>query len=196
MQTFLELRHLSKSFGSLAVLQNINLCLSFGKVYALMGSSGSGKTTLLRILMGLETADSGDILWHSSLSPSPRISVVFQEDRLCESFSPIENIRMVLPKDFSDSALLQECMHLLPEESLFRPVSTLSGGMKRRTAILRAVLCPSDFLLFDEPFTGLDETTKHFVIRYILEKAENRTILFTTHNKEEISLMGAELLFT
>ncbi|MDO4294586.1 MAG: ABC transporter ATP-binding protein [bacterium] len=191
MKAFLEVHNLSKSFGEVVVLQNVNFCLFPQQNYALMGRSGSGKTTLLRILMGLESADSGELLWQGA---SPRISAVFQEDRLCETFSPLENIRMVLPQRYPQQRLLEECAKLLPKEALSRPVSTLSGGMKRRVAILRAVLAPSDFLILDEPFSGLDETTKSCVIRYLLEKSAGRSILFTTHNSEEVAQMQAQPL--
>lgn len=196
----LEVYELSKSYGGRTILHDVHFSLFPQKIYALMGPSGSGKTTLLRILLGLEKADGGEIRWNGIPADNPvdtsrlRISAVFQEDRLCESFSPLENVQMALPKKLPSATLRQEMSRLLPEESLSRPVSTLSGGMKRRTAILRALLYPSDFLILDEPFTGLDEGTKETVIHYILEKCENRLILFTTHQMEDVSLMSAELL--
>ena len=83
---------------------------------------------------------------------------------------------------------------LLPAECLNRPVSTLSGGMKRRTAILRALLSPSDMLVMDEPFTGLDEGLKAEVIRYILEQRRRRFLLITTHQEEDVALLGGTLI--
>ena len=83
---------------------------------------------------------------------------------------------------------------LLPEECLNRPVSTLSGGMKRRTAILRALLTKSDMLLLDEPFTGLDEETKIDVIRFLLEYRNNRFLLISTHQKEDVELLKGILI--
>ena len=87
-----------------------------------------------------------------------------------------------------------ELCRLLPEESVLRPVSTLSGGMKRRVAILRAMLAPSSAILMDEPFTGLDEETKDRVIAYIKEKAAGRLLLVSTHQEEDISSLNASLL--
>ena len=92
----LELQHISKSYDGLPVLKNLNLSFQQGQCYCLMSPSGSGKTTLLRILMGLEQADHGLILADGTpqdMSSLPA-SAVFQEDRLCESFSPIENVAM------------------------------------------------------------------------------------------------------
>ena len=83
---------------------------------------------------------------------------------------------------------------LLPEECLNRPVSTLSGGMKRRTAILRALLTRSDLLLMDEPFTGLDEGTKDEVIKFLKEYRQDRFLLISTHQKEDVEKLGGILL--
>lgn len=99
------IKNLSKSYGTLTVLKNVDLTLDRYKTYCLMSPSGTGKTTLFRILMGLEKADEGDIIWNvgsgagtetdTDASRSLRISAVFQEDRLCPSFSPLENVMMV-----------------------------------------------------------------------------------------------------
>lgn len=186
----LNIKNLVKSYGNLPVLNQVNLCLHSGPVYCLMGASGSGKTTLLRIIMGLEQADQG----HIRGAENCRISAVFQEDRLCESFSPLENIRIVTGRSLSRQKAAEELCRLLPEESITRPVSTLSGGMKRRTAICRALLSPSDLVLMDEPFTGLDETTKKLVIKYIKEKTRGKLVLITTHQEEDIALLNGTLI--
>lgn len=134
------IEHLSKKYGELQVLQDLSLTLEQNACYCLMSPSGSGKTTLLRILMGLETADSGRIFTQGGPEWPLGISAVFQEDRLCPSFSPMENVQMALKEKWKEEKLAQAMTCLLPKECLTRPVSTLSGGMKRRTAILRAVL--------------------------------------------------------
>ena len=106
------IKNLSKSYGTLTVLKNVDLTLDRYKTYCLMSPSGTGKTTLFRILMGLEKADEGDIIWNvgsgagtetdTDASRSLRISAVFQEDRLCPSFSPLENVMMVQKKHASE----------------------------------------------------------------------------------------------
>ena len=106
------IKNLSKSYGTLTVLKNVDLTLDRYKTYCLMSPSGTGKTTLFRILMGLEKADEGDIIWNvgsgagtetdTDASRSLRISTVFQEDRLCPSFSPLENVMMVQKKHTSE----------------------------------------------------------------------------------------------
>lgn len=181
------LHNISKSFGSLKVLSDFSLVMESGRTYGLMSPSGAGKTTLLRLLMGLETLDGGSIEKPGHL----RISTVFQEDRLCEAFTPVENVRMVTGKSLTEQQVRSELCRLLPAESLKRPVATLSGGMKRRTAICRAMLAPFDLLLMDEPFTGLDEDTKHTVILYIQEKCAGKITLLSTHQEQELTALKA-----
>ncbi|ADL05934.1 ATP-binding cassette domain-containing protein [Lacrimispora saccharolytica] len=188
----LKVNHLSKSFGALHVLEQVTLSLRSGRIYCLMGPSGSGKTTFFRILLGLEQADSGSLAGMEGI----RTSAVFQENRLCESFTPVDNIAMVIPGRSSRSRIQarEELLRLLPEESLSRPVSTLSGGMKRRVAIVRALSVPSDMILMDEPFTGLDEHTKMNVIRYIRDKTNDKLVIISTHQEEDVALLNGTLV--
>ncbi len=184
----ISISHLSKSYGGLAVLNDLSLDLIPGNFYCLMSPSGSGKTTLFRILLGLERADSGQIKGLDRL----KISAVFQEDRLCQEFTAVDNTAMVLPSHspLKRQDIKRELSRILPEESLSRPVSTLSGGMKRRAAIGRALLVPFHMLIMDEPFTGLDEDSKKNVISYIKEKTSNKLVLISTHTPEDVSLLG------
>ncbi|MGL5436863.1 MAG: ABC transporter ATP-binding protein [Lachnospiraceae bacterium] len=188
----LTVQKLSKSYGDLSVLKAFHMELECGHIYCLMGASGSGKTTLLRLILGLEQPDSGTITLKNSTDEG--VVAVFQENRLCESFSPVDNVCMVTGASLSREAAARELGRLLPEESLRRPVSTLSGGMKRRVAIVRALLAPSCAILMDEPFTGLDEDTKALVIDYIKEKSVGKLILIATHQEEDIFLLGGILL--
>ena len=190
------IRDLSKSYGGRPVLSGLNMTFTSQSPCCLMSPSGSGKTTLFRILMGLETADSGSVHFTDdtgrTLPGRPGFSVVFQEDRLCEAFTPLENVRMTAGRSLPPEQIRKEMALLLPEESLDRPVSTLSGGMKRRTALCRAILTPSSVLLMDEPFTGLDDAMRRQVIRYLLERLEGRLLLLSTHSQEDVSLLGGK----
>lgn len=188
----LVIRNLSKSYGELPVWDGLNLTLDSGQVYCLMGASGIGKTTLFRILLGLEKPDGGSF----SLKPPPGcgLTAVFQEDRLCEAFTPIDNVKLAVGKSLSRRQIAGELCRLLPQESLSRPVSTLSGGMKRRVAIARALLAPSCGILMDEPFTGLDEQTRHLAIGYVKEKAGGRLLVIATHQEEDIEALGGILI--
>ncbi|MBS6517416.1 MAG: ABC transporter ATP-binding protein [Clostridium sp.] len=183
-------RHVSKTYCGRSVLSDISLTVQPGERCALMAPSGTGKTTLFRLLLGLEKADQGQIQTSTA-------GAVFQENRLIDTLSPIENVRLVLPslpKEEIRAELFCILSSLLPEESLTRPVETLSGGMKRRCALARALLSPSKVLILDEPFTGLDETTKKQVIQFIKTWQKGRPLLFSTHDPEDVLLLQARLL--
>lgn len=186
----ISIEHLSKSFGEETVLNDLSLTLSSGCAYGLMAPSGAGKTTFFRILMGLETPDSGAIRGLAGL----RISAVFQEDRLLEQETALQNLRFVTGRSYSVQELYGLLLRLLPADSLDKPVREFSGGMKRRTSILRALLAPSDLILMDEPFTGLDRVTRETAIALIKEYTKKKIFLFSTHSEEEIRLFHGELL--
>ncbi len=188
----LTVKKIVKSYEELLVLNQVDLSFESGHIYCLMGPSGSGKTTFFRILLGLEQPDNGTMEGMEGHT----FTAVFQENRLCETFSAVDNITMVLPNntDVSKEDVYSELCKLLPEDSLYKPVSTLSGGMKRRVAVCRALVCPSDVVLMDEPFTGMDEDTKFKVIDYIKGKSANRLIIINTHQEEDIKLLDGTLV--
>lgn len=177
---------LSKSYNGVPVFQNVDLQLEDGGIYCLLAPSGAGKTTLFRILMGLERQDSGRV---TGLPAGP-VAAVFQEDRLCPALTAQKNIQLVHPV-ITGEALPMELELLLPQDSLEKPVSEFSGGMRRRVALIRAMLAPGQLLLMDEPFTGLDEDTREAAMEYVLSRRRGRTLLFTTHHVEEAEGLGA-----
>lgn len=186
----LEICNITKSFDGLKVLENVNLTLEEQNIYCLMGASGSGKTTLFRIIMGLEHPDFGLVKG----TEGKRFSAVFQENRLCEAYTPLENVLITAKRGVTAKEAKSELCRLLPEEAILRPVFTLSGGMKRRTAICRAILACYDILLMDEPFTGLDEITRQEVICYIREKTAKKLVILSTHQEEDVEALGAKLI--
>lgn len=181
---------LCKTFDDNEVLKNVNITLKDNSIYCLMGASGIGKTTLLRILMGLEHADSGSISGIDIKS----ISCMFQEDRLIPYLSAIDNVRIVLRGKNNRDEIRNNLLSILPDDSLDIPVSSLSGGMKRRVALARALSYPGKLIILDEPFTGLDKDTKLNVIDYILKMRNNRTLLISTHGTDDANLLGAEII--
>ena len=181
---------LSKAYGENRVLRGIDFTLEEGSVTCLMAPSGSGKTTLFRVLLGLEAADSGRVRGVGA----GRISMMFQEDRLCPMLTPVENVALVLGRDASRGELRAMLEEILPAECLDQPALELSGGMRRRVSLARAVAYPSDLVVLDEPFTGLDAATKRRVIEFILRHREGRTLLVATHGEEDVELLGARLL--
>jgi NitT/TauT family transport system ATP-binding protein len=154
-----------------------------------MAPSGMGKTTLLRIIMGLEEPDSGSIKGLEDL----KISTVFQEDRLCEYLTPINNIKLVNPT-LTDQQILEALSSFGLSGCERQKTSELSGGMKRRIAILRAIMAEYDILFLDEPFKGIDINTKETVISEIIKRTKGKTIIFVTHDEAEASLMGANII--
>lgn len=182
---------LCKTFDDNEVLKNVNITLKDNSIYCLMGTSGIGKTTLLRILMGLEQhADSGSISGIDIKS----ISCMFQENRLIPDLSAIDNVRIVLRGKPNRQEIRNNLLSILPDDSLDIPVSSLSGGMKRRVALARALSYPGKLIILDEPFTGLDKDTKLNVIDYILKMRNNRTLLIATHGTDDANLLGAEII--
>ncbi|WP_026660399.1 ABC transporter ATP-binding protein [Butyrivibrio sp. AC2005] len=180
----IDLENICKSYGDLKVLQDFNLEIEEDHSYVLTGPSGCGKTTLVRILLSLEESDSGKVHFMGDYKyPYLNAGVVFQENRLCEAFTPVQNVVMVNRKN-SAKVAREELLRLLPADCLDKPVSQLSGGMKRRVAIVRACCIPSDMLILDEPFTGLDSENRNKVIKYIREKQGRNPLLITAHDTD------------
>ncbi|MBE5822515.1 MAG: ATP-binding cassette domain-containing protein [Butyrivibrio sp.] len=178
----IEVKDVSKSFNGQKVLDNFNLNIESEHSYILTGPSGCGKTTLLRLILGLDEPDSGSVgLLGDYKYPYINSGVVFQEDRLCEDYDAVTNVTMVSKKVFRQT-VIEELKKLLPEEALFRPVRELSGGQRRRVAIVRACAIPSDVLIMDEPFTGLDDESRNAAIAYIREKQGTGPLVITTHD--------------
>ena len=178
--------NVSKSFGEKAVLRDVSFTVPEGGTLVLTGDSGSGKTTLLRILIGLERADAGEIRFEERAPAS--FGVVFQEDRLVETASAMENVRMIDKKSGrpSDDETRAALLELLPEESLKLPVSQFSGGMKRRLAVVRAMLSHGEVLVMDEPLSGLDEENREKVLAFIRKHQLNRPLILTAHDMEDL----------
>ena len=168
----------SKSFSDKSVLNGLSFEITQGEKVCFSGVSGSGKTTVLRIICGFEKADSG------SVSVTGRISAVFQENRLFESFSAYENVRLVCENDERTEEALRAVGMWDDKDKI---ITQLSGGMTRRVAIARALAYDFDILILDEPFTGIDEGRKKEIIDYIVEKSAEKTILLVSHDEDECS---------
>lgn len=188
----IELKNLTKAFDGHTVLNDYSTRFESGSFTCIMGKSGVGKTTLLNILMGLETADSGDIIGLENT----KISAVFQENRLCDNLTALLNIKMVIDKNqgIADSEINSWLDKIGLRSETQKPVSEYSGGMKRRVAILRALLADFDLLIMDEPLKGLDDETKQQVIDLIKELTKEKTVIMTTHDDSEAKAFGAQII--
>ena len=187
----MKIQHLCKSFDGKVVLDHVSLTLESGGTACLMAPSGRGKTTLLRCIAGLETPDSGQIT-----DLPERIAYVFQEDRLCDGFSAVDNIRLVTGKALGEGEIRRHLEELGLAGSLDQPVRELSGGMRRRVVISRAVCFGADLLLLDKPFKGLDDEARQQTADYILRHRGAAAILCVTHDREDAAALGGADIVT
>lgn len=183
----MEICHLTKIYNGLTVLDDFNLSIPDHGIICLFGPSGSGKTTLLRMMAGLEKADKGRIRGLENR----RIGMVFQEDRLLRQKNALDNVSFVNPrkniKDVLRALGLEEAWH--------KPVSDLSGGMKRRVALARALAYTDDVLLMDEPFKGLDEKIKKQVMDQFKDLGNKGLVIFVTHDRAEAEYLADQVIF-
>ncbi|MBE6749973.1 MAG: ABC transporter ATP-binding protein [Ruminococcaceae bacterium] len=183
----INIKNISFSYPDKKVIENFSLDIKENDRICLFGESGCGKTTLLRLILGLEKAEQGKIATNGELRPS----VVFQENRLLPFKTCLENLTLL--NSNTENALfhlkelgIESVANLKPNE--------LSGGMKRRLAIARALNADFDFLVLDEPFTGLDETNLEITANHILKTAGNRPIILVTHSLKEAELLNARIV--
>ena len=166
----IEINGVSKAFGEKRVLDNFSLNIEDEHSYVITGAPGCGKTTLMRLILKLDTPDDGRVgLLGDYKYPFINAGVVFQDDRLVESLNAITNITMVSKKIFRQT-VAEELLKFLPEDRIFVPVRELSQQERRIVAIVRACAIPSDVLIMDEPFAGIDRDTKRKLIPYIRDK--------------------------
>lgn len=181
----LTIEHLTKQFGEKKLFRD--LCLTVDGPAVLWAPSGWGKTTLLRILMGLDTPTAGRVRGVG------RAAAVFQEDRLCPQLTALQNVTLVLPgseKQYKEQIGSDFQQLGMDAAALALPAARLSGGQKRRTALLRALWATSDTLLLDEPFTGMDPDTLAAAAALLRTRCGTEPVLLATHDREAIRLLG------
>ena len=183
----IKLRNVRRQFADLVVLDAFDLTLEAGTVTALRGPNGSGKTTVTRLVLGLDAPDAGTVEGNQGRLRA----AVFQENRLFAHLSPLANVRLVL--DRSDWTSAEEHLRLvgLTGATILTPVGKLSGGQRRRVAIVRALAGTADLVVLDEPYAGLDVEGKPAVQEYVRERVTGRTTLLITHDSDEAAWLGA-----
>jgi ABC-type nitrate/sulfonate/bicarbonate transport system ATPase subunit len=189
-------RRLTKRFGDLAVLADVSLAIARRDVVGLLGPSGCGKTTLLRILLGLETYDSGELS-----TPLHRAGYLPQDALLLPWKTVLGNAELPLQLQGVPAAeRRRRVREALPDFGLeaFADLypHEMSGGMKQRAALLRAVLTGSEVLVLDEPFGALDTLTRHRLQDWLADLTErlDRTVLFVTHDLEEAVVLSHRVI--
>lgn len=186
----IELSNVSFSYGEKEILKDLSYTFPDKGVFAVMGESGEGKTTLLRLLCGLEKPSAGKIE-----STYTKAAVSFQEPRLLPWLNCKNNINFVLPKEKIGlnvaNDLLRQFELSKQENSL---PSALSGGMKQRLSLARALATDADLLLLDEPFSALDAALKARIAPLIKNANPDGLTILVTHDVKDAELLGAKVL--
>lgn len=186
----ITLNHITKQFDQKLIFRDLNATFLENRINCLMGASGIGKTTIVNIIMELIQPDTGEVLGIKG----KQIAAVFQEDRLIEHWNALKNIKLVCGKEVAEDTIRLELMRLGIEDGEDKPVSNFSGGMRRRVAIVRAMLAKSDLVILDEPFRGLDDALKIQVVDYIKQSTKGKTVIVVTHEIDDVDLLGANLI--
>lgn len=206
----IEFRNLSKSFGDLVVLKGVDLLVQEGETLALLGPSGTGKSVLIKHAIGLLEPDSGDVIVDGIsiatasaddlASVRRRLGYVFQNSALFDSLTVAENLRLAQEGDDSQRATEQcrrEAEDLLAKVNLGAGVldkypGELSGGMRKRVGVARAIASRPKYLLWDEPTTGLDPVNADNIDELILElnRTLNVTSIVVTHDLDTAFEVG------
>ncbi|HET6665432.1 MAG TPA: ABC transporter ATP-binding protein, partial [Acidimicrobiales bacterium] len=203
----IDARGVSKRFGALEVLRDVDLRVEPGRVVALLGSSGCGKTTLLRTVAGLERLDAGEVrVGDRVLSACTRgihvppekrqVGMVFQDWALFPHLTVAQNVGYGLPRSERRGPRVAAALHMVGLDGLGdRQPATLSGGQQQRVALARARAPQPGVLLLDEPFSNLDSTLRVQVrteVHQLLAELGVTTV-FVTHDQEEAFVLGDEV---
>ena len=187
----IKLINIEKNFGNKKIYDKFSLTFEEGKINCILGKSGCGKSTLLNIIANLEEINSGEII-----GVPEKIAYVFQEDRLIEWNSIYTNMELPLLKFYTKDEREEKIKNILREVELGDCMNSypkeLSGGMRQRANIARALLYNGELLLMDEPFKSLDKSSKENIIKIFkknhLEK--NNTVIMVTHDINEALSLG------
>ena len=183
----MEINNLTKLFGNKIIFDNFSAHIPDNKVTFIMGESGSGKTTLLRIIAGLVNDFRGGIKGLEG-----KISFVFQESRLFPALNVIENIELV---ERGSKLSAEEILSILElKNDIFSYPDELSGGMKMRISLARALYHNGDIFIMDEPFSALDDDLKNRILPKIFHLLKDKTVIIVTHNYDEAVKYGDNII--
>lgn len=185
----IEIKHIHKEFNGQKIIDDFSLSLPEKGTVCFFGPSGCGKTTLLNCIAGLLPLDGGSI---SGLEHK-KISYIFQEDRLLPWVTANENVAVVTNADKQSASEWIRLVGLENAEN--KHPNELSGGMRQRVSIARALAYGGDILLMDEPFHALDSKSRDQVITLIKEKTQDKLKILVTHSMEEAQLLADTIYF-
>jgi lipooligosaccharide transport system ATP-binding protein len=206
MQPVVEVRGLTKHFGEHQVLRGLDLEVSPGVCFGVLGPNGAGKTTALRALLGQSPMTGGTVRVFGLPIPEQgravraRCGVVPQADNLDPDFTVIENLRVYaryfgLAPAASEERIRELLAFVELGDRADAPIATLSGGMKRRLTVARALINNPELIILDEPTTGLDPQVRRMIwARLRALREEGRTLLLTTHYMDEAERLCDELV--
>ena len=183
----ININNISFSYGEKHVIKNFCLKIAEKDRVCIFGESGCGKTTLLRILLGLEIPQSGGVDGIETLKPS----VVFQENRLLPFKTVLQNITVI---GADESLALFHLTALGLSDVCNEYPAKLSGVMQRRAAIASALSAQYDYLILDEPFSGLDKNNIISAARHISQSLGDRPLIMVSHSASEAELLGARII--
>ena len=187
----LTILNLNKSFGTKEIFKSFSYSFSDNGIYSISGDSGVGKTTLLRMIAGLDRDYSGEIIGGGF----DNVAFVFQEYRLFPTLNALDNV--IIPNgNTSDESLQNSAREMLTaldikECDFSSDITELSGGMKQRISLARALISSAPILLLDEPTKELDAGIRKKLYDIIKEQSKNRLIILVSHNREDIELLGS-----
>lgn len=203
VDAIVEVRGVSKSYGNVEALRGIDLDFPRGKLTSLLGPSGCGKTTLLKIIAGLVNADAGTISVNGRTvsKPGPERAFVFQDFALLPWASVLRNVAFGLELRGVPRAEREALARRYIEEVGLkgfeqRHPGELSGGMKQRVGLARALTVDADIILMDEPFSSVDEQTRRKFQEDLLEllRRRRKTVIFVTHSIEEAAYLSDQIV--
>ncbi len=205
MTAILEVRGLRNAFGSQVVHENLDLDLFQGEILGLVGGSGAGKSVMLRSILGLHRFQAGTVKWFGKIMPAtntgihdhagPRLGIMFQDGALFSSLTVLENVMLPLkehsqisPSYAQELALLKIRLVGLPDNAAGKFPDTLSGGMRKRAGIARALALDPQVLCLDEPTSGLDPigAAEFDQLVLTLRRSLGLTVLMVTHDLDSL----------
>ena len=208
-EPILEMKNVVKYYGDTAVLNGISFSLFRGETKIIIGASGSGKSTILKLIMGLDKPDAGRIFVEGEditkfnerqlVSVRQKIGMVFQESALFDSLSVRENVayrlyELGVDEDEIDAKVRQSLGFVGLEEAIDKMPAELSGGMKRRVALARALIGEPETMLYDEPTAGLDPVTSKKINELIITLRDIKSVtgVFVTHRMRDAFTLATE----